>query len=97
MSDHRRMLEQYVSEAKVMQLATVDESGAPQVCNLWFASSLAPDRLWFISRPDRHHCVQIRQDIRVAGAILNTTLDELGGTPVRGVTFTGRGRANTDR
>lgn len=92
MIDTRRILEDYVAEAKVMQLATIDESGAPQVCNLWFASAMNPDRLWFISKPDRYHCAAIRRDVRVAGSILNTTLDELGGTPVRGVTFTGRGR-----
>jgi uncharacterized protein YhbP (UPF0306 family) len=86
----RPLLEDYVTGAKVMQLATVDDTGAPHVCNLWYACALAPDRLWFISRPARNHCVHLRQRDRVAGAILDTELDELNGTPVRGVTFTGR-------
>lgn len=90
MPDARQLLEQYVAAAKVMQLATVDDTGAPQVCNLWFASSLNPDRLWFISRPNRNHCEQLRKEDRVAGAILDTVLDELGGSPVRGISFSGR-------
>lgn len=92
MPDARRLLEEYVSQAKVMQLATIDDTGAPQVCNLWFASSVRPDRIWFISRETRLHCANLRTRDRVAGSILDTTLDELGGTPVRGVTFTGAAR-----
>lgn len=92
MPDARRLLEEYVSHAKVMQLATTDDTGAPAVCNLWFASSLRPDRIWFISRETRIHCENLRNRNRVAGSILDTLLDELGGTPVRGVTFTGTAR-----
>ncbi|GAA4904880.1 pyridoxamine 5'-phosphate oxidase [Stackebrandtia albiflava] len=92
MADARRMLEEYVSQAKVMQLATTAPTGHPAICHLWFASALRPDRLWFISRHDREHCANLRARPQVAGAVLNTTLDELGGTPVRGVTFTGTAR-----
>jgi uncharacterized protein YhbP (UPF0306 family) len=71
-----------------MQLSTLDGDGAPYVNNLWFASSFEPDRLYFISRPTRVHCENIRQRPRVAGAILAIELADLG-QPVRGVTFTG--------
>jgi hypothetical protein len=91
MADTRALLEAYVSSGKAMQLATVADTGAPAVCNLWFASALAPDRLWFISRPSREHCANIRRDGRVAGAILAIELLELG-QAVRGLTFTGSAR-----
>jgi hypothetical protein len=60
------------------------------VCNLWFAYGFAPDRLWFISRPGREHCVNLRERPRVAGAVLAIALDEVG-QAVRGVSFTGQG------
>src|SRR4051794_2035766 len=82
------MLESYVRTGKVMQLATLDADGSPYVSNLWFASGFAPDRLWFISRPARAHCDNIRARPRVAGSILAIALDEVG-QAVRGVTFRG--------
>jgi uncharacterized protein YhbP (UPF0306 family) len=82
------MLKKYVRDGKVMQLSTLDESGAPYVSNLWFASSFEPDRLLFISRPARAHCENIRARGRVAGAIVAIELAGLG-QAVRGVTFTG--------
>ncbi|GIG65519.1 pyridoxamine 5'-phosphate oxidase family protein [Phytomonospora endophytica] len=91
MSDARALLEEYVSAGKALQLATLDGSGAPVVCNLWFASAFAADRLWFISRPDRAHCVNIRADERVAGAIVAIELSVLS-EPVRGVQFVGTAR-----
>ncbi|MGC9667547.1 pyridoxamine 5'-phosphate oxidase family protein [Planosporangium sp. 12N6] len=87
----RDLLEEYVAAGKVMQLATVDDRGAPVVCNLWYAFEFAPDRLWFISRPARQHCANLRADRRVAGAILAIELDEVG-QAVRGVSFTGTAR-----
>ncbi|HKS98024.1 MAG TPA: pyridoxamine 5'-phosphate oxidase family protein [Rugosimonospora sp.] len=88
MVDTRSLLEAYVRNGKVMQLATLDGKGAPYVSNLWFASSFGPDRLWFISRPTRMHSENIRERPAVAGAVLAIDLDELG-QAVRGVTFSG--------
>lgn len=88
MADPRELLEAYVPTAKVMQLATVDERGDPYVNNLWCASTLRPDRLYFISRPDRLHCEYLRQRPRVAGALLAIELTAPD-QKVRGVTFTG--------
>ncbi|OAA25397.1 Pyridoxamine 5'-phosphate oxidase [Frankia sp. EI5c] len=81
----------YVRDGKVMQIATLAESGEPVVCNLWYASSFEPDRLLFISRPDRVHCRNIRTDKRVAGAVLTIELDGLG-QEVQGVSFAGTAR-----
>jgi Pyridoxamine 5'-phosphate oxidase len=89
--DARKLLEDYVRTGKVIQLATLDPTGAPVVCNLWFASAFAPDRIWFMSRPQREHCVNLRSDPRVAGAILAIELEGIE-QDVRGVTFTGQAR-----
>jgi uncharacterized protein YhbP (UPF0306 family) len=84
----RELLKAYIQMGKVMQLATLDEQGGPYVNNLWFASSFDPDRLYFISRPTRVHCENIRRRGRVAGAVLAVEVEGLG-QAVRGVTFTG--------
>ena len=89
MTDPRTLLEKYVATGKVLQLATVRPDGSPVACNLWFASRFSPDRLWFISRPAREHCANLRADPRVAGAILTGVPAELGKTPVCGVSFSG--------
>jgi len=91
MAETRDLLEEYIATGKAMQLATLRDDGAPIVCNLWYASAFRPDRLYFISRPVREHCVNIRTDPRVAGAILAIELDEVG-QAVRGVSFTGAAR-----
>jgi uncharacterized protein YhbP (UPF0306 family) len=91
MGQPRDLLEEYVAAGKAVQLATLDSGGAPVVCNLWYAYDFAPDRLWFISRPVRRHCANLRADPRVGGAILAIELDEVG-QAVRGVSFTGLAR-----
>jgi uncharacterized protein YhbP (UPF0306 family) len=87
-ADLRELLTTYVRSGKAMQLATLDEQGHPYVSNLWFASTFEPDRLYFISRPGRLHCANIRDRPHVAGAVLAIELDGVG-QAVRGVTFTG--------
>jgi uncharacterized protein YhbP (UPF0306 family) len=89
MAEPRDLLEEYVAAGKALQLATLRGDGAPVVCNLWYAYGFAPDRFWFISRPGREHCANLRADARVAGAILAIELDEVG-QAVRGVSLTGR-------
>jgi uncharacterized protein YhbP (UPF0306 family) len=89
MPEPRDLLEEYVATGKAMQLATLRPDGSPTVCNLWYAYQLNPDRLWFISRPTREHCDNLRKDPRVAGAILAIELSNPG-EPVRGISFTGR-------
>ncbi len=73
-----RQLEDYVAAGKAMRLAMLNGDGSPVVCNLWYALGLRPDRLWFISRPARAHCANLRRDPRVGGAILAIELDAVG-------------------
>jgi uncharacterized protein YhbP (UPF0306 family) len=87
----REILEKYIASGKLMQLATLSEDGAPIVCNVWYDAHFAPDRLRFISRHDRHHSANIRNNERVAGSIIAIPLEALG-QRVTGVTFTGTAR-----
>ena len=91
MSDARLVLEDYVRGGKVMQLATTGPDRHPYVNNLWYAAMLRPDRLLFISRPERVHCQNIRANPRVAGAILAIELHDPS-QPVQGITFTAQAR-----
>jgi uncharacterized protein YhbP (UPF0306 family) len=76
---------------KLMQLATLRADGSPMVCNVWYDAHFAPDTLRFISRHDRIHSINIKNDERVAGGIVATPLEALGQV-ARGVTFTGTAR-----
>jgi uncharacterized protein YhbP (UPF0306 family) len=84
----RELLEEYVGSGKLMQVATLGADGGPAVCNVWYHAHFAPDLLHFVSRRDRHHSVNIRNDPRIAGSIVAMDLEGLG-QQVRGVTFTG--------
>jgi uncharacterized protein YhbP (UPF0306 family) len=88
MADSRQLLEEYVREGKLMQLATRDDRG-PWLCNVWYAPRFDPDRLYFISNRTRNHSAHIRADGAVAGGIMHEQLEQLG-QKVRGVTFRGR-------
>lgn len=87
----RELLEQYVKTGKLMQLATLRANGSPAMCNVWYDARFAPDVLRFISRYDRNHSADIRNDARVAGSIVAIHLEALG-QQIRGVTFTGTAR-----
>lgn len=91
MKTPRELLEGYVKNGKLMQLATLRTDGAPEICNVWYDPHFIPDVLRFISRHDRNHSVNIRTGAPVAGSIVAIPLEGLGQT-VRGVTFTGAGR-----
>lgn len=84
----RQLLEEYVAHGKLMQVATLDAQSVPALCHVWYRPAFQPDRLYFISRWDRDHSVNIRRDGRVAGGIVAIPLDGLG-QKVRGVTFKG--------
>ncbi|HSV66738.1 MAG TPA: pyridoxamine 5'-phosphate oxidase family protein [Mycobacteriales bacterium] len=85
----RRILEEYVSDGKLMQVSSVSETGCPALCHVWYHVQFRPDRLYFISRRDRAHSDNIRRDERVAGGIVTIPLIGLG-QKVTGVTFKGR-------
>jgi hypothetical protein len=71
-----------------MQVATLAPDGSPAVCQVWYHAEFSPDRLLFISRPDRDHSGNIRDRAAVAGAICAIPLEGFG-QQVRGVTFKG--------
>ncbi|SRR6266487_308063 len=87
----RGRLETYVKAGMLMQVASVSDTGDPAVCHVWYHALFRPDRLYFISRRDRDHSRNIRNDKRVAGGIVAIPLTGLGQT-VRGVTFKGHAR-----
>jgi uncharacterized protein YhbP (UPF0306 family) len=87
MDSDRSLLEEYVGDGKLMQLATQDAEG-PWLCNVWYRAAFSPDRLYFISNLSRHHSQHIKTGSPVAGAIVHQQLDELG-QKARGVTFRG--------
>jgi uncharacterized protein YhbP (UPF0306 family) len=83
----RALLRSYVSDGKLMQLATISASGAPWLAHCWYATD-SDLNLIFMSKADRRHSTNIRDDERVAGGIIAMTLDGLG-QKVRGVSFEG--------
>ncbi len=89
METARTLLEEYVYTGKLMQIATLSNTGFPALCHVWYHVQFRPDRFYFISRRDRAHSVNIRQDDRVAGGVVAIPLTGLG-QKVRGVTFMGR-------
>ncbi|RZU49059.1 pyridoxamine 5'-phosphate oxidase [Krasilnikovia cinnamomea] len=91
MNDARRLLEEYVRNGQLMQVATLSPSGGPNVCNVWYSCGFGPDTLNFISKEQRQHCENIRRDGRVAGSIVAIDLTGLGQV-TRGVTFVGTAR-----
>lgn len=91
MVNAREVLKVYVGCGKLMQLATLRADGSPAMCNVWYDAHFAPDLLRFISRHDRNHSVNIRNDERVAGSIIAIPPDGLGQL-ARGVTFSGTAR-----
>jgi len=84
----REALELYVSTGKLMQVATVSAAGEPALCHVWYRAAFRPDELYFMSRPDRAHSANVRDNQRAAGGIVTTSLTGLGQT-VCGVTFKG--------
>jgi uncharacterized protein YhbP (UPF0306 family) len=89
--DARGLLESYVRAGKLMQVATVSGDGNPAVCNVWYSTQFGPDRLYFISRPDRDHSANVRSREHVAGGVVHIPLVGLG-QKVTGVTFKGTAR-----
>lgn len=94
-ADPRRLLVDGVSAAALMQVATIGDGGFPAVCSVWFHSGFEPDRLYFVSRPDREHAINLRGDPRVAASIALEVPAGLGDR-VRGATLTGLAREIPD-
>jgi uncharacterized protein YhbP (UPF0306 family) len=63
----KQLIQQYLQETKVMQLATVSE-GKPWVCNVWFAADENMNIYW-ISSVNRRHSKDLASNPHVAGAV----------------------------
>jgi uncharacterized protein YhbP (UPF0306 family) len=90
-ADPRQLIVDGVAAAALMQVATIGDSGFPAICHVWFQPEFEPDRLYFLSREDREHAINIRCDPRVAGSVALEVPTGLG-ERVRGVTLTGLAR-----
>lgn len=88
----RKILEEYVASGKVLQFATLSDTGSPVVCNLWYHVHFRPDKLYYISRNTRAHSVNIHRNPQVAGGIVSIPSSAGLGKSVRGVTFKGTAR-----
>lgn len=80
----RKLIEEYLKEAKLMQMATsVDNQ--PWVCSVWFA--LDSDlNIYYLSSVTRRHSEEILRNNKVAGAIVLTQTPQ---GPPRGLQFQG--------
>lgn len=68
MADIRRLIEEYLKEAKLMQLAT-SVNNQPWVCNVWFAADKDLNIYWF-SSTTRRHSAEVLKNNKVAAAIV---------------------------
>lgn len=90
MSDAKLLAWEYISKGKLLHLATVGSAGDPWVSNVWYGFDPDKARLYFQSRGDRRHSLELVADERVAGGIVAMDLDEVG-QKVSGIQFEGRG------
>lgn len=68
MDELKERIQQYLSEAKMMQLATASKDGKPWVCNVWFAADDQMNLYW-ISSTDRRHSRELAANNHVAISI----------------------------
>lgn len=86
----RQLVELYLKEKRVMQLATQQEDGKLWACNVHFVVG-KDDNLYWLSDPDRDHSNHIKQNPQVAACVLvhEDTEDE---QYVQGISISGEAR-----
>lgn len=82
--DLRKLIKDYLKEAKLMQLATSID-GQPWVCSVWFAADEDLNIYWF-SSTTRRHSKEVMQNNKVAAAIV---LPQTPQDPGRGLQLQG--------
>lgn len=87
----KKLIKEYLKEAKMMQLATVN-NGKPWVCNVWFAVDNDLNIYWF-SSTTRRHSIDVSKDPHVAAAIC---LPHTPSDPARGIQLEGVAEMITD-
>lgn len=82
--DLKKIIVEYLKEAKLMQLAT-SLNDQPWVCSVWFAADDKLNIYWF-SSITRRHSDEVTKNKKVAGAIV---LPQSPEDPPRGLQFQG--------
>lgn len=80
----RKLIEDYLKEAKLMQLAT-SVGDQPWICSVWFAAD-SDLNIYFFSSLTRRHSQEITKNNKVAGAMV---LPQTPADPPRGLQFQG--------
>lgn len=92
LTDIEQVIREYVPEVAHLSLATT-VNGAPWICELHFAYDDALN-LYFATRPNRRHSLEIEQNKQVAGSIVKQHSER---EKVRGVFFEGTVKAITNQ
>ena len=80
----RTLIQDYLAEARIMQLATVADN-RPWCCNVWFAADNALNIYWYSSLI-RRHSIEVNANPNVAGAVV---LPHTPADAPRGIQFEG--------
>lgn len=83
--DLKKLIDEYLKEAKLMQLATAKDN-QPWVASVWYAHD-DNFTLYFISKHHRRHSGELKDNSKVAGAIV-VPHEDLG-VKVKGIQFEG--------
>ena len=89
--DLRKLITDYLQEARLMQVATAKDN-KPWVCTVLFAYDENLNLYW-ISKPDTRHSQEIMTNEKVAGTIVSPSAL---GENVRGLQFEGIAKQATD-
>ena len=92
MADLRKLIEKYLKEAKLMQLATSIDN-QPWVCSVWFATDEKMNIYWFSSITRRHSKEVIKNKKVAAAIVIPQTPDD----PPRGLQLEGIAELLTDQ
>lgn len=84
--DLKKLIEDYLKEAKLMQLATCKD-GKPWICSVWYVHD-ENWNLYFISRKNRRHSLELKENPHIAGTIVFPHTKG-SGEKVRGLQFEG--------
>jgi len=91
MRELRSLVQDYLEQAKLMQLATAIDN-QPWVCSVWFAADQELNIYWF-SSTTRRHSEELKKNSKVAGAF---ALPHEPDDPPRGLQFQGTAEELTD-
>src|SRR3979411_175547 len=81
----RQLIEDYLQQAKLMQLATSIDN-QPWICNVWFAADKDLNIYWFSSTTRRHSGeVMKNQKVAAAMALPHTPDDAPRGLQLQGI------------